>query len=37
MNSCFFKVSDHRAESEAYSEPCKASDMERFARILIGF
>ena len=33
----FFKVSDHWTESEAYSEPGQASEIKRFARILIGF
>ena len=37
MNSCFFKVSDHSTESEAYSEPCQTSKMERFARNLLAF
>ena len=33
----FFKVFNHNTESEIYSEPCKTSKMERFARIVIGF
>ena len=37
MNSCFFKVSDHSTESEAYSKPCQISKMECFARIFISF
>ena len=33
----FFKVFNHSAELEEYSEPCQTSEMKGLARIFIGF
>ena len=37
MNSCYFKVSDHSTESEAYSEPCQTSKWSILLEFLLAF